>query len=748
MAPDGAVTAPRTLTEALRALDHDQLTELFRLRPDLGYPLPRHLAELVTQATTSVSVGRAIDGLNAWQLAVAEALAVLDDGATVGDISSMLGRSEELIAPAVDDLRRRALVWGSDRDLHLVRAARDHFGSYPAGLAPPSPHPLTAGQIDAALTAAGDQVRPVLDRLVWGPPTGTVRNADRAVRAADARTPVEVLLAHRLLRPLDRDTVILPREVALRLRARTGDWLLGPDPVPPSAPVITGPERSRTVIRSAAAGAANEVVHDAELIISELDANPRRLLRDGGISARDLQAISRALDGRVDYTAFLLEAAAAAGLIGSTDRISVLPTTEYDRWVSLPGPDRWLRLATAWRDAERYFSSTLDSHPLNPEAVAPRAPDNRRLIMTAAAAAGVGTVINTDDLAEVAAWHRPSAGRHARQLAVVIDWTWQEAAWLGLSALGAVTELLPAILEDRAVPDELGGLFPVPLDRVIIQSDLTAVAQGPLEAAVASTLRLLADQESRGGGAVYRFSPSSIRRGFDSGWAAAEIGDWLLRHSSTGVPQPLRYLIDDVARQHGTVRVGAAASYLRVEDPAQQAAILAHPEAARLQLRSIAPGVLVSAAGADEVVEALRRLGLKPAAEDDQGRLLTTRPPRRATFRRTESSSRHPAAAEEIAAAVLAAERRLPRPSTGPGDGSSGSGAAGNDGLELLREAADRNLIIRLTFVDSGGRPSTRDLRLTQVGEGTVRGVDPSSAEVVSVPIPRISAVLRSENPE
>jgi hypothetical protein len=724
------VTPPRTLTEAIRALDQDQLTELFRLRPDLGYPLPRHIGELVTQATTSVSVGRAIDRLNAWQLAVAEGLAVLPDGAAVADLVPLTGRGVDVLTGAVDDLRRRALVWGEDDDLHLLRAARDHFGSYPAGLAPASPQPMTAEQIDEALAAAGDHVRPVLDRLVWGPPTGTVRNADRTLRIIDARTPVEVLLARRLLRPVDRDTVILPREVALRLRSAGSDWLISRDIVPISPPVITGRERSRSVIRSAAAGAANEVVHDAELIISDLDANPRRLLRDGGISTRDVQAISRALDGRVDYTGFLLEAAAAAGLIGSPDKITVMPTTEYDRWVTLPGPQRWLRLATAWRDAERYFSATVDSHPLNTEAVAPRAPENRRLIMAAAATAGVGTVINTDDLADVVAWHRPAAGRHARQLEVVIGWTWQEATWLGLTALGSVTDLLAVVLDDGEVPDDLARLFPVPVDRVIIQSDLTAVAQGPLEAAVAGNLRLLADQESRGGGAVYRFSQSSIRRGFDFGWAAAEIGEWLERHSATGVPQPLRYLIDDVARQHGTVRVGSAASYLRVEDPAQQAAILAHPEAARLQLRSIAPGVLVSAADADEVVEALRRLGLKPAAEDDQGRLLTSRPPRRASVRHTNSSDRRAAAPEEIAAAVRTADRRMPR---------------ADDGLDLLREAVDRDLVVELTVVDGEGRSSTRLLRPRQISDGTVRGVDPVSAEAIAVPIPRVSAVRRAD---
>ncbi|QDP98104.1 hypothetical protein FOE78_21335 [Microlunatus elymi] len=725
------VTAPRTLTEAVRLLDQDQLIELLRLRPDLRYPLPRHIAELVGQATTSTSIARALDGLNAWQAAVAEALAVLGDGTDIDEISYLLGNPASAITPAVAALRHRALLWGSDDDLHLVRAVRDHFGNYPAGLAPVSPHPLTDRQIDAALRACGDQVRPVLDRLLWGPPTGTVRNADRPISTDAARTPVELLLAHRLLRPLDRDTVMLSREVALLLRGRESSWLLGREPVPPQPPELTGPGRTRTVIRLAAVGAANEIVHDVELIIAELDLDPRRLLRDGGLSTRDVQQLARDFDGRLPYTGFLLEIAAAAGLVGSQDKITLVPTVDYDRWVGQPGPLRWLRLARAWLGADRYFSAAAETHPLRADAHAARAVDNRKLIIEMAAGAAIGTVLNTDQLRTAAGWHRPGAARHGHRLDEVIDWTWQEAGWLGLVALGGVSELLGVLADGRELPAELARLFPEPLDHVIIQSDLTAVAQGPLEAAVSSSLRLLADQESRGGGAVYRFSQKSIRRGFDAGWAGAEIGDWLQRHSSTGVPQPLRYLIDDVARQYGAIRVGAATSYLRVEDPAQQAAILSHPQAARLQLRSIAPGVLVSPADPDEVVTVLQDIGLKPAAEDARGQLLTTGPRRRAPAHTEAGTQAWSVAAEEAAAAILAAEQRLPAAARMPLE----------DGIALLAEAVGTRALVRVSYVDPNGTPATRELQPVEVAAGSVRAVDPANSEIVSLPISRISGV-------
>lgn len=721
------MTAPRTLSDALRALDHDLLADLLRLRPDLRYPLPRQISELVAQATTSTSVARAIDALDAWQQATAEALAVLGDGATAAGIADLLGADAGAVGPAVEALRRRALLWGDDSDLHPVRALRDHFGSYPAGLAPASPHPLSDAAIGAALEACGPQVQPVLDRLVWGPPTGTVRNADRIVRVADARSPVELLLAHRLLQPRDRDTVLLCREVALYLRRRRSDWLLGPDRVSDRPPGLTGPGRSRAVVRSAAVGAANELVHDLDLIIAEIDVRPPRLLRDGGLAARDITQLSRVVDGRSDYTGFLLELGTAAGLIRSPDGIAVIPTVDYDRWTGRPGADRWLDLARSWLDADRHLYVSTDARPLGPDRAAPRAPELRRLILALTGAVDPGTVLDVDTLAAAVGWHRPTVA-HGGRSGLVIGWLRQEATWLGLVALDAVSELVAPLARERTLPADLARLFPEPLDHVIIQSDLTAIAPGPLEASVAGTLRLLADQESRGGGAVYRFSPASIRRGFDAGWAAVEIDDWLQRHSRTGVPQPLRYLIDDVARQHGSIRVGAATSYLRIEDPAQQAAILAGPEAARLQLRSIAPGVLVSAADPDEIVAVLQQLGLKPAAEDDQGRVLTTGPRRRAPG--LSGRSRRPSVPtpQEAASAILAAESRLPAPPR-------------TDGIELLTDAARAGRTVWIAYVDADGVRSRRTLTPLRVGDGTLQAVDPSTGKTVRLAVSRIAEV-------
>jgi hypothetical protein len=205
------------------------------------------------------------------------------------------------------------------------------------------------------------------------------------------------------------------------------------------------------------------------------------------------------------------------------------------------------------------------------------------------------------------------------------------------------------------MPAALADLFPSPVAGFVIQNDLTAVTSGPLEHAVAAELRLLADQESRGGGGVYRFSTTSLRRAFDQGWSATGMKLWLEAHSSTGVPQPLEYLIEDVGRHHGSMRVGPAGCYVRVADRAQAAALLAHPAAAGLGLRAIAADVLIASVDEHEVLPLLQELGHTPAVENDAGELMVTASNKRATGLLTQPKAA--ASAADVANALLARER-------------------------------------------------------------------------------------------
>jgi len=94
--------------------------------------------------------------------------------------------------------------------------------------------PVGLGELVAG---APEGVTGVLERLVWGPPYGEVRDATVPVRAADAATPVQWLLAHGLLLPAGRHNVVLPREAALTLRG--GRAHRTPEPLPPAVAPVT-----------------------------------------------------------------------------------------------------------------------------------------------------------------------------------------------------------------------------------------------------------------------------------------------------------------------------------------------------------------------------------------------------------------------------------------------------------------------------------------------------------------------------
>jgi XPB/Ssl2-like helicase family protein len=730
---------PRTLTEALRTLPTKSLGRLLQERDDLADPAPRDLTELAARATTTPSVTRALGRLDAWRGTVVEGLAALPDPAPLEALADLLDSPLPPVATAVDDLRELALVWGDPDQLHLVRPAREAFQPFPGGLAPPSPRPLPEDQIDAALERCGPAARTVLDRLLWAP-TGKVRNADRTVTAGGS-SPVEALLAAELLRPLDADTVILPREVAWRLRGGR----LRPEPVPTTPPPLTGRTRNPLLVDRAAAGAAFGLLDDVELLVESLDRTAARPLRTGGLSTRDVTALARRLDTDAAHTTFVLECAYAARLV-ALDPSGLTPTSTYEAWLAEPAPYRWRTIAEAWRTAPRFFarSAAVGGHALGPEADFPAATDLRGALLTALTSAEPGTVLDRGAVAATLAWHRPKLATTPIDAATVTAWTWAEAAWLGLVALDAVTSFagLVAAGPDASWPPDLAELFPTPVDTVVIQADLTAVAPGPLEHRVAGELRLLADQESRGAGGVYRFSPASLRRAYDRGWSTPEVHDWLVRHSATGVPQPLAYLVDDVGRQHGSIRVGPAASVLQVEHAAQAAALLKHPRAGELGLRQVAPTVLVAAVEEPELVALLQEAGHAPVVEDAAGRAL--RPPARlrvAAPARGVATAIDPAAAEALVAELLEADRRTrgaERPAATPATELT---------LDRLRSATRRAEAVRVGYVTADGRAVERELAPLDLAAGAVRAVDRASAQVVTIPLARISAVSAVTEP-
>jgi hypothetical protein len=102
-----------------------------------------------------------------------------------------------------------------------------------------------------------------------------------------------------------------------------------------------------------------------------------------------------------------------------------------------------------------------------------------------------------------------------------------------------------------------------------VQHDLSVVSPGPLEPALDSRLRGMADVEARAIASTYRISTASLYRAMASGETESTIRQFLTGISLTGIPQPLSYLIGEAASRYGLVRVGALdgdRSYVRSTD--------------------------------------------------------------------------------------------------------------------------------------------------------------------------------------
>jgi hypothetical protein len=802
--PRMRATAPRSLAEALRGLPDADLVFLLRERPDLGVPLPPDLTSLAVRAASRASVQRVLDGLTSPELQVVDVLAVMPEPVSPTEVSRHWGAPA---GPVLDRLRALGLIWGTGRALHLVRAARDVLGPHPAGLGPslaealdrrspqrlaelvedlglpPTGDPQAALErladhlgrpeaLDALLDRAPDGVRAVLDRLTWGPPIGQVTHADRSVRAADAAGPLDWLLAHGLLGVADPGHVVLPREVALALRG--GRVHRAVDLTPPQLHVTT---RAARLVSGTAAGAAAEAVRLVEELAELWGETPASVLRAGGLGVRELRRVAQALDLDDAAAARVVELAYVAGLIADDGEADPrwMPTPAYDVWRSIGTGQRWALLVTAWLRSTRCpgLVGTRDArdgvrNALGPDVDRAPAPALRRWLLDQFAELDGGAA-DAESLRASLDWTAPRRAGRSRD--AMVGWTLDEAAWLGVTGAGALAaharpllaRPLPGRGPDPAAgagdPDQAADLLddalPAPVDHVLLQADLTAIAPGPLEPAMARTMSLIAEVESRGGATVYRFTPNSIRQGLDAGLTGEDLLATLARHSRTEVPQPLAYLIQDTGRRHGRIRVGAAQSYLRADDEGLLAELIADRRASALRLRRLAPTVLAAQAAPQEVLAVLRGMGLAPAAETPEGDVVLRRPAEHRTPPRARPRVVAPlppvppdaalltavlalrAADEALAERTRTGERESrelgPAPDLAPMD------PAGV--LAVLRDAAAGRQTLWIGYADSTGRPSRRMIDPLSVEAGRVNAFDRGAQELRTFSVHRVTGV-------
>ena len=725
----------RSFSDYLRSVDDAALISLFSARPDLVTPVPPDIASLAVRACSAPSLARAIDSLNKWQLQVLEAVVSVNEPFTEKTIASL---TDKQAASALEHLIKVGLVYPSDDGLRVPTQLREVLGAEPAGLGPASMVKLKLSDLEQA----PQDSKKILERLMWGPPRGSV---------GDIKNPgpgVAWLLERKFLVALDQRTVILPREVAIELRGKKIHKELCAQ-----APEFTGTKREKKQVDLAAIANVSTVLRWVEELLNFWAEEPADALRAGGLGVRDLKTLSTHLGVDDACTAFIAELAYLTSLISIDANDQILPSNKFDIWLMQSPADRWQMLASAWLITSRVSGlvGRLESKnvaALGPELDRVNASKVRGLTLSLLKE-NPGIAPDWNSFKSSLDWRAP-VRRNSSLQDELAEWTLREAEWLGITGQGAISKYGIGFLNGDDL-DLINQDLPKTVDHILIQSDNTAIAPGPLEHEISQSLAMMAEIESRGGATVYRFTEATIRRALDHGKTGDEIKSFLAKTSKTPMPQPLEYLIADVAKKHGKLRVGNTSSFIRCEDTALISQIISDKKLEILGLRRIAPEVVICEMDATDAMRILRECGYLPAGESANGMFLTgaksnraltkPRPPRIIgevevptdesltaairTLRTGEKSTHRQTRLRQVANEALGA---LPR-------------TTANETMDVLQQFISEEKTLSIGYADNNGGVTHRIIDPIRISAGALIARDHATGEVQSFRIPRITGV-------
>jgi hypothetical protein len=709
-----------SFTEELRNRSDAEIKNLFTLRPDLISPVPSDLAALATRANSAPSLIRAKDSLDKFRLDILTAICTLEE--PIAD-AQIIGVTSEEAKEAVTRLWEIALLYKDGEGYRIPTNVRTLVGENPAGLGAKSSKVVDFTALDSAPKGAVE----TLHRLVWGPPKGQVADVKKAPAA------IKWLLENNFLTPFDSQTVILPREVAMKVRGGKVFKSLQP-----TQPLLEGRSRTQKAANLAAIANISTFVRWAEELGHNWSDEPPTALRSGGLGVRDLKRTAEHLGISEQCAAFVAELLYIGGLIVIDTDDQILPTNAFDLWLTRSIEEQWIALTSLWLETSRVSGLIGKGDSKNIAALGAEldrgGTSNLKKVILKVLESHPEVDPLLDSMTATVAWLIPSRANRD-----YIEWILREAEWLGITGQGAISSFGAALLKS----EELGveAALPKPVDHILIQADNSAVAPGPLTLELANAIGTIADIESRGGASVYRFSESSIRRGLDHGQTGDQIKDFLKKISKTSMPQPLEYLIADVAKRHGRLRVGSTNSYLRCEDEGLVQEILHDKRIDHLRMRKLAPQVLVCDVESSEMIRTLRDAGYLPAAENATGVLVTAPSLRRAKARpkppRVVAELNTPT--EIILASALRALRAGERATSHKPREVPRTTA--NETVDLLHQYIQERASLTIGYADANGGVSNRLIDPLSISLGTLVARDHATGEITHFRIPRITGV-------
>lgn len=515
-----------------------------------------------------------------------------------------------------------------------------------------------------------------------------VLSRGQLIQIADGSATADLLATLREL-GLASDSEVYP-EVAARVTERRPD----DSPAHPDEFVAIDERYERAALER-----ATVLVTQVEELIDLMRKRGLRTVSRGSISAADATRVTTAISGLPEDLTGLLQLMAAAGIVELNTGIwSTADTTE---WNNSGVAHRWGQLAAGWalslstqlRNAlaERSnWGTSLDTYlewlfPIDASVTIAEA----RLMMIHADALGLRT-----NEVRSAAGDAIVAGRTSEAVALV----------------------------DALLPDYI--------DKVLVQSDLTVVSPGPLRPDLEAKLRAIALVESRSVASTYRLNANQMSRAMDAGTTAAEIEAFLTEVSSTGIPQPVAYLIADVGSKHATIRVRPEpyGTLITCSEASLAARLAADVSLRALGLVPVGASTLTSPHDASVVMRNLHNEKYPAALESDTGEIQPWEPAVAPLTGTTQAVN-----------AIAALVERLGALATPVGE---------SDDQWLVRqiEVAIRNRsLVNVTVALPDG--STRDFLIDPRGlsNGRFRGLDRKSEVERTLPLSSITAISIAE---
>jgi Helicase conserved C-terminal domain len=331
----------------------------------------------------------------------------------------------------------------------------------------------------------------------------------------------------------------------------------------------------------------------------ELEHRYLREIGKQGLALPEVKLFSAHLGIDGDQVKQLWEIARLAGVVTSVDSRWVLGpnaaswfgSSIEDRWQSLS--DTWLALlgADANGDLKAHFAD-LDSVSLT---------DSLAWIYPLSDTLGASKQLRLTDFAEA----------------------------IGLTSHGMPQPWFADAISGKAkaAKQQISGYFPATSNRIIVQADLSVIAPGPLSLEIEKKLRTFLDADKVGLASHFRISALSLSYALETGLDVDQIRTTLVELSGKNLPQPVEYLLADVARRFGRLRVVAddtgASSFIEVHEPAFAIELANDLRLRSLSLRQIEPLRLFTKFSADVAYYTLRENGHLAVRVTAKGKIVS-----------------------------------------------------------------------------------------------------------------------------